>query len=218
MNVYKIKVTYTKEYEQSYFIENGVHASKCVLDISAEAISPAQRNDFITLGFLACTLDGRFSRSNDLRHYELGQKFSTHQPQVDNGAVLEFDYQPTEKEILELAATLATEKRAIAKAVDSALPAWRIEREEKKQQEKTDQVRKAAAREESMEAARLERIERLMIKWNDDTAIHEMYETIVEASGVEQDTRFGSNWVKEITGVDKSKTNGYCFDGEFEVE
>lgn len=125
----------------------------------------------------------------------------------------------SERDALDVILHMATAKKQAEAALPAALEAYEAKRAaEKAEREEWNRVRseKAAAEKAERKAAyQAKRLEAMAINWNSDKAICNLYAAIVAASEVEMDSRFSSNWVKEVTAVDATQPNGYCFVGKF---
>lgn len=131
----------------------------------------------------------------------------------------EFNQMLSERNALDVILYMATSKKQVDLELPTAIEAYDIKRAtEKAEREEWNrkQSEKMAVEKAEREAQyQSKRLDAMTVNWNDDKAICNLYAAIVAASEVEMDSRFSSNWVKEIDAVDANQPNGYCFVGKF---
>ena len=213
-NSVTVTVQYTKDQQDKLFIETGKRIDHEKRELSIDDMTIEQRTDLLTINWTG----GNFGPGSSVHLYRLSEEFRTKKPCVGTGDIVYFDSVPTDEELLKLMSELAEEKRAMMTKVAELLPAWR-EADAIRKAEEEEQRIKRAARDEEREQRRdkereQKRIETVTINWENGTALFDLHNGLCIASGLSYDHRWQS-WVKEITGIDRDKKNGYMYEGSF---
>lgn len=136
-------------------------------------------------------------------------------PPVCRKTTVEFDHDITIDEWFEHQSRMLLEQASVEQQIADAMPAYEAERIERLRHAEELKLAEREARLEKQRQAQEERKQRAVIDWKDgNTAIVNLYDAVFAASGLEGDTRFTS-WVKQIVSIDKTKQNGYCYEGDF---
>lgn len=127
---------------------------------------------------------------------------------------LEFDQEPTVADCLERLDRMATDFYGAKARIERLQPEYDRLMAEYRAEMEQKRAKAERRQQEAKEQAKQERQARTIIPWQDDKAIVNLYEAVFAASKLDGDTRF-NNWIKLVTGVDRARQNGYCFEGEF---
>lgn len=217
-NSVTVKVQYTKDQRNRVFVETGKSIDSEERKLDIDTMTSEQRSDLLVISWHTTS---RFRSASTIEHSRVSKEYSTNKPCVGTGDTISFDHVPTDEDLLKLMSELAEEKRQVQAEVVELMPAWREADKARKIEEEAQRKRKAARDEEWQqrrdEEREQKRVEGVVINWSNGTALFDLHNGLCVASGLSYDHRWQS-WVKEITGIDRSKNNGYMYEGEFVSE
>lgn len=202
------------------FVETGKKPnSRQAVEINPETLTTEERQAIADLDWTKHLEDTRplaFSgaKLEDIKIWDV----RTEKPRIAKSQRF-FNQMISERDALDVILHMATSKKQAEAELPAAIEAYEAKRAiEKAEREVWNRLQseKMAAEKAELEAKyHAKRLDAMSINWNGDKAICNLHSAIVAAAEVEMDSRFSSNWVKEVTGVDAKQDNGYCFVGKF---
>lgn len=203
----RVKYQLTREFTDAEFVATGQRpAMEQTLELDLKSATPDQRAALLTIGFrlntTALWVDNRLGTPVP----------GTNGPHVSVEPLVADHYLTADE-----AWQFITDMAAAWPGVKAEAEARAAERQRQQQAENALRAQQEQARQQAAAArAAARRAALLNIAWADDgTAIHDLYDALVEVSDVAQDDRFQGNWVKRVTGVRAGHDDGYDIEGEW---